>query len=126
LYEALGETYGRGDGKTTFAIPDYRGKFLRGMDRDGAGGVSKIDKDRLKDGAGVLGTSEDESIKAHHHDSNAQKFSEVGPSPTVEHYWGFGSGQSLGVPKDSKVSTEDTGGSETRPVNVSVNWIIKY
>jgi hypothetical protein len=126
LYAAVGEVYGRGDGKTTFAIPDYRGKFLRGTDREGAGGISKIDKDRLKEGAGGLGSSQDDSFKTHHHDANAQKFSEVGPRPDWEHYWGFGTGQSLGVSAGTKVSTEDTGGIETRPINVAVNWIIKY
>jgi Phage Tail Collar Domain len=125
LYAALGETYGRGDGRTTFGIPDYRGKFLRGIDQQGAGGMSKIDQDRIKSGGGV-GSPQDESFKAHHHDADAQKFSEVGPSPGVEHYGGFGTGQSLGEPPGKKVSTEETGGSETRPINVAVNWIVKY
>jgi microcystin-dependent protein len=36
LFALLGTTYGAGDGTTTFNLPDYRGKFLRGHD-DGAG-----------------------------------------------------------------------------------------
>lgn len=36
LFALLGTTYGAGDGSTTFNLPDYRGKFLRGYD-NGAG-----------------------------------------------------------------------------------------
>ena len=32
LYTALGSSHGAGDGKTTFNVPDYRGRFLRGLD----------------------------------------------------------------------------------------------
>ena len=30
LFEVFGETYGEGDGSTTFNLPDFRGAFLRG------------------------------------------------------------------------------------------------
>jgi phage-related tail fiber protein len=36
LFNVLGVTHGGGDGTTTFHLPDYRGRFLRGVDR-GAG-----------------------------------------------------------------------------------------
>lgn len=36
LFAKIGETHGEGDGSTTFHLPDYRGRFLRGVD-DGAG-----------------------------------------------------------------------------------------
>jgi len=32
LFTAIGDTFGAGDGSTTFAIPDLRGEFLRGWD----------------------------------------------------------------------------------------------
>ncbi len=31
LYGIIGNTFGSGDGSTTFKLPDYRGKFLRGV-----------------------------------------------------------------------------------------------
>lgn len=31
LFNLIGETYGAGDGTTTFNIPDFRGKFLEGL-----------------------------------------------------------------------------------------------
>jgi len=36
LFGIVGTTFGQGDGSTTFNLPDYRGKFIRGVD-DGAG-----------------------------------------------------------------------------------------
>lgn len=36
LFDAIGTTYGAGDGSTTFALPDLRGEFLRCVD-DGKG-----------------------------------------------------------------------------------------
>ena len=32
LYAAIGSAHGAGDGSTTFHLPDYRGRFLRGAD----------------------------------------------------------------------------------------------
>ncbi len=36
LFELIGTKFGAGDGVTTFNIPDYRGKFLRGLGGDSA------------------------------------------------------------------------------------------
>lgn len=46
LFAAIGERYGRGDGRTTFNLPDLRGEFIRGWD-DGRG----IDSGRVFGGA---------------------------------------------------------------------------
>lgn len=32
LYERIGESFGSGDGSTTFNLPDLRGEFIRGFD----------------------------------------------------------------------------------------------
>lgn len=36
LFAVIGETYGNGDGVTTFNVPDFRGAFLRGYDDRGS------------------------------------------------------------------------------------------
>lgn len=36
LYALIGDNFGDGDGSTTFNLPDYRGKFLRGLGGDSA------------------------------------------------------------------------------------------
>ena len=39
LYTAIGTTYGTGDGSTTFALPDYRGRVLQGADDSHSAGT---------------------------------------------------------------------------------------
>jgi len=51
LYDAVGDTYGAGDGATTFGLPDFRGEFLRGL-----GQASGIDNGR------VLGSNQGSAV----------------------------------------------------------------
>lgn len=39
LYDIIGTNFGTGDGVTTFNLPDYRGKFLRGLGGDSAANI---------------------------------------------------------------------------------------
>ena len=39
LFSIIGTNYGAGDGSTTFNLPDYRGKFLRGLGGDSAADI---------------------------------------------------------------------------------------
>jgi microcystin-dependent protein len=57
LFTAIGTVYGVGDGTTTFALPDLRGEFVRGLD-DGRG----VDVSRV-----LNGTSQVDSIENHTH-----------------------------------------------------------
>ena len=52
LFQAVGTTYGAGDGRTTFNLPDLRGEFIRGWD-DGRG----IDSGR------TLGSAQGDAIR---------------------------------------------------------------
>ena len=52
LFQAVGTTYGAGDGRTTFNLPDLRGEFVRGWD-DGRG----IDSRR------ALGSGQSDAIR---------------------------------------------------------------
>ena len=52
LFDAIGTTFGAGDGRTTFNLPDLRGEFLRGLD-DG----------RNVDGGRRLGSSQGDAIR---------------------------------------------------------------
>ncbi len=56
LFTAIGTTYGVGDGSTTFALPDMRGVFVRGLD-SGKG----------TDTGRVLGSFQDSANLAHNH-----------------------------------------------------------
>lgn len=59
LFLAIGTTFGAGDGSTTFALPDLRGEFLRGLD-DGRG----VDSGR------ALGSSQAHQMQSHTHAVN--------------------------------------------------------
>ncbi|MBR9844777.1 MAG: tail fiber protein [Algicola sp.] len=71
LFALLGTTYGSGDGTTTFNLPDYRGKFLRGHD-NGAGNDpdAAVRQDR---GDGItgdnVGTTQDDEMSSHLHEN---------------------------------------------------------
>lgn len=56
LFAAIGNTYGSGDGATTFNLPDLRGRFIRGWD-SGAG----LDPGR------VFGSLQDDALESHTH-----------------------------------------------------------
>jgi microcystin-dependent protein len=42
LYTAIGTSYGSGDGSLTFALPDFRGRFLRGLAAANATGSGSV------------------------------------------------------------------------------------
>ncbi|MCT4628971.1 phage tail protein [Winogradskyella sp.] len=69
LFAVLGTTYGAGNGSTTFNLPDYRGKFLRGYD-DGAGNDpdAATRQDRGDGTTGdAVGTLQDGDMESHLH-----------------------------------------------------------
>lgn len=101
LFSVIGTTFGAGDGNTTFALPDLRAEFLRGLD-DGRG----VDAGR------VIGSSQADQLKSHFH-ANASGTS--GVSGGFGNYAGSSSG-----------ATGATGGTETRPRNIALLACIKY
>ena len=82
LFALLGTTYGAGDGSTTFNLPDYRGRFLRGHD-NGAGNDPDASA-RLDRGDGTtgdaVGTIQDHDMESHLH--------QIDPPGTLTNYAG--------------------------------------
>jgi uncharacterized protein (TIGR02145 family) len=115
LFEVIGINFGSGDGTTTFNLPDLRGLFLRGVD-----GNRSMDPDRdfrSPNGAGQLdapGSIQPDAFKNHSHTIQVGASSSGGMIP-------FSASMEAGY-----TSTAFQGGSETRPKNVYVNYIIKY
>jgi microcystin-dependent protein len=95
--------YGLGDGSTTFNVPDYRAQFLRGLDA-GAG----IDIGR------ALGTNQADMFTSHYHVVQAG-MALAGAAGTAQ-----------AVLSGGVINSAATGGTETRPKNVAVNYGIKY
>jgi len=104
-------------------VPDLRGEFVRGFD-NGRG----IDAGRN------LLSAQGEEFKSHTHIQNAHKHSL--PSPVAQ-YYGFAdsaagaplprvSGQAVFDTVEATATNQNTGGSETRPRNVALMYIIRY
>lgn len=106
LFDTIGTSFGAGNGTTTFNIPDFRGYFPRGWNN-----AASVDSGR------VFGSTQQDELKSHFHLMKKNNFNS-------------GSGAGLfgmddhGV--DGSENTESTGGSETRPKNVAVLFVIKY
>lgn len=126
LFEVFGETYGAGDGETTFNLPDFRGYFLRG-----AGGA-----------AAAIGTAQGDAIR------NIIGSSMVRPLNSSVYIWGdlhgallyqLGAGdnmastliESVSAQKQTDIWSFDASrvvptAAENRPVNYAVNFCVVY
>ncbi|MBD2816480.1 tail fiber protein [Xenorhabdus sp. Flor] len=92
-------------------LPDLRGEFIRGWSDD-----KKVDTGR------ALLSSQDDSLKAHNHFFR-QSWAATGFDSTGgRHPVGADSG---GYLTNEPLSTEYSGGSETRPRNIAFNYIVR-
>lgn len=125
LYSAIGKAHGSADA-THFNIPNYKGRFLRGVS-----GSSTLDPEKGSRGYMALGGNINNNVGSVQDD----QFSEHA------HSYGINSGTASTNPANNlnlannasnvhffsnSYQTEYKGGTETRPVNAYVNWIIKY
>ena len=122
LYLAVGKTYGYNQVGNSFRLPDYRGFFLRGWDHDNPVPNDPNSGSRLDRGDGVagnfVGTKQNDEFKEHAH-STVQMIgnnSIDGVDSTTTY---------SGEHHNESRFTGDEGGSETRPKNINVMFIIK-
>ena len=104
LAAKLGSTYG-GDGAATFAVPDDRGLFRRGLD------LSKG-----YDSGRVLGSEQGDEFESHKHLSGSLASGQPGSGASLLVDYPGGSGNTV---------SSSTGGTETRPKNRAYFPIIK-
>jgi microcystin-dependent protein len=116
LYSAIGQTYGKGDGISTFNVPDYRGLFLRGVDDTG-----NRDRERAKRKAG-LGSVQADEVGPHVHPELGLQVRESTGSGA---YYAVGAASNWGGFPKPQTNSHVNQGKETRPINIAVNWIIK-
>lgn len=57
LFSIIGTKFGSGNGSTTFNVPDYRGKFLRGLGGNSASTLYATQAEGLPNISGVVGRS---------------------------------------------------------------------
>lgn len=116
LFAAIGTTWGAGDGLTTFNVPDLQNMFVRGS------------------GSSVVGTYEADSYLNHSHQITDpghlhQYETRLGPSTAAG---GPSPANIATITNDTAINTtgitvnnSTTGGTETRPKNKRVLYIIK-
>ncbi|QYM77958.1 tail fiber protein [Horticoccus luteus] len=128
LFAVIGTRFGYTDG-TNFRVPDFRGRFLRG--RDGGAGRDPDRNSRVAMNANGstgdrVGSVQGDQLAAHNHGYKDIYYSESGGNSTAYN-------NSIGSNKtdwdnegyELNRTTDNTGGTETRPQNASVNYIIK-
>lgn len=108
LFAQIGTTFGAGDGRTTFNLPDLRGEFIRGWD-DG----------RRIDALRRLGSSQSDAIKTH-------KIRVVDSNSSGNNLGIFYYGDRGGAGNHTHNELTYYGADETRPRNVALLACIKY
>lgn len=139
LFGVIGTAYGAGDGATTFNIPDTRGYFLRGVDAGTGRDPDTASRGAAASGGNTgdaVGSVEGDTFGAHNHVINISDPGHVHQVPAQNGGGGangfnYASGgtsftePTIGAGTGIGASSNNTGGSETRPKNLYVNYIIK-
>ena len=149
LFKVIRWNYGYGNdtvGRSYFSLPDYRGVFLRGVDQ--GKGIDIDAKTRSLPGnmsvilGDKVGSFQSDAIQKHNHtdsghihktnataaigqvdSDNSDEKAAPPNSPTASIDLGYAR---LGDPSDSKTGAGKPRLSlETRPINISVYWIVK-
>ena len=108
LFAAIGTVFGVGNGTTTFNLPEMRGEFARGWDNS-----------RGIDPARAFGSAQADELKAHVH-------SVTPPAANDDTASGLTSTGTGGAETITPYNTASTGGTETRPRNIALMFIIKF
>jgi len=126
LFNAIGTTFGVGDGSTTFGLPDLRGEFIRGWD-NGRG----VDNGRN------FGSDQNDTFQGHNievrtftNGNSAILSGNVGVSPIAIANGGGASFSPDVFPLADTIVSDGTNGTprvdfETRPRNIALMYIIK-
>jgi microcystin-dependent protein len=123
LFAVIGEFHGQGDNVTTFNVPDYRGRFLRGVDASQGRDPNAATRTAMATGGNTgdnVGSLQGDDYKAHTH-----TIANVLVAGSTEPY-NAGTGADFHMNNSGATGTSPTsGGSETRPKNAYVTYIIK-
>jgi len=129
LFAAIGTTWGVGDGSTTFTLPDLRGAFVRGS------GTSALDPNSPR----AVGSFQAEAYLNHSHTATSTDSGHThtygsfttgsiaagGSSYTLPNSYPSANTGTGNANITTTVATSTTGGTETRPDNYALLYIIK-
>ncbi len=119
LYCKIGTYFGTGSRPENFKVPDLRGRFVRGVDSGTGRDPDAADRTVSATGGNTgdnVGSLQGDAFKAHTHNFEVTGSYTGGPYNTI------GTGYPNNI-QDARM--QPTGGNETRPKNIYVNWIIK-
>jgi microcystin-dependent protein len=121
LFAVIGITHGQGNGTTTFNLPDYRGRFLRGVDGGAARDPDRASRTAMATGGNTgdnVGSVQLDDYKSHTHNmpSNASFSTRYAGGAIESALW----------PAGGPTASAASGGNETRPTNANVTYIVKF
>ena len=141
LFKVLGTIWG-GTGTPNFYLPDLRGLFLRGVAGDSNTDPDKDDRyspqmqhspSNPGNRGNIVGSLQGDAFKGHDHGFNDPGHGHLYTKGMTTDSWGGNvvpSGQNMGqaaavAASKTNISFSKEGGSETRPLNAYVYYIIK-
>jgi microcystin-dependent protein len=122
LFAAIGTNYGSGDGSTTFNLPDTRNVFLRGAN------ASTRTISTISYPAVTIGATTTDKMQGHYHSNWTNNFFAGGTFNATGVSNPNNTGGTTGVRDPITDGTNGTPrtGTETAPVNLGINYIIKF
>ncbi|WAC19109.1 tail fiber protein [Luteolibacter sp. SL250] len=129
LYSVVGNRFGYGNNSSTFNVPDFRGRFLRGRDGNAARDPDRGSRTAMNPGGAAgdaVGSVQGHEFLFHSHDYQDIYHSEYNGTVTLPS--NRGSGDTDGDNRGYEITRTSAarGGNETRPINANVNYIIKF
>lgn len=121
LFSSVGTAFGSGNGTSTFHLPDFRGKFLRGVSSGTANDPDRLVRTAMNAGGNTgdsVGSIQGDELKRHRHLSGVTQDNTGGSS--------YAAITTANNDNTGEYLTSYEGGNESRPVNAYVNFIIKY
>lgn len=121
LFAVVGTSFGSGNGSTTFHVPDFRGRFIRGTDGGAGRDPDTAGRTAMNSGGATadnIGSVQDDEFESHTHNvtgNGGDNSGSVAVRLTL-----------LSANATITNAALARGGNETRPVNANVNFIIKY
>lgn len=124
LFEVFGETYGAGDGETTFNLPDFRGYFLRGAGGNAAA-MGTAQEDAIRNITGNIGyrSGQDSSTQIVYGCSGAFIISDYAPLATS---YTINDTRSPTATVHFEAASMVPTAAENRPINFAVNICVVY
>jgi microcystin-dependent protein len=137
LFTAISIAHGSGDGSTTFHLPDYQGRFLRGVANGSANDPDRALRTAANaggNGGDAVGSVQSHTNESHGHhmfnaatgtviDNAGENYIAKNPNGNTNYFSYAMTSLSSSVPAHGL--TESIGGSESRPKNANVNYIIR-